>query len=411
MKTNKFAKMLHKNNHKIVVILVYAILEWILIFLLLLNSLFSHLITKFAKHFGLKPPCIWCSRVNFFDSKKNENSNILDHICEAHRTDISKLSYCSDLQMLSESNNLCNNCFSSISSPTRNEKINDDNDDDDPVIFENKNQINCYDEDESVYIADMLLHNADYVDYSDRFICIEMIEEESSILTDDQYKAQDEDNEKCAELCVIDSPKIEDHGSNDQDSIISEMEVADESPTIEHLKTTIQAQEKALNALYAELEEERKAAAVSTDETMAMITKIQQEKAAIQMEALQYQRMMEEQSEYDQEALQFLNNLMIKREKENQQLQKELEIYRNRDKLISHISCKSNDDFSIDLDSEGEEHIDFDEERVCIIERLKSLESLFDASCDDLMAERLLTLFNDEIGEGNLDEIPLLDEE
>ena len=63
---------------------------------------------------------------------------------------------------------------------------------------------------------------------------------------------------------------------------------------------------------------------------MAMITRLQEEKAAMQMEALQYQRMMEEQSEYDQEALQLLNELMMKREKEKQELEEELEEYRQK---------------------------------------------------------------------------------
>lgn len=61
---------------------------------------------------------------------------------------------------------------------------------------------------------------------------------------------------------------------------------------------------------------------------MAIINRLHEEKAAMQMEALQYQRMMEEQSEFDQEALQLLNELMVKREKENAELEKELEVYR-----------------------------------------------------------------------------------
>ena len=76
--------------------------------------------------------------------------------------------------------------------------------------------------------------------------------------------------------------------------------------------------------LYAELEEERSAVAIAATQMMAMINMLQEEKAAMQMEALQYQRMMEEQSEYDQEALQLLNELVTKREK--QELERELEL-------------------------------------------------------------------------------------
>lgn len=51
---------------------------------------------------------------------------------------------------------------------------------------------------------------------------------------------------------------------------------------------------------------------------MAMITRLQAEKAAVQMEALQYQRMMEEQAEYDQEILQEMNNFAGQKRGRNQ---------------------------------------------------------------------------------------------
>ncbi|XP_061348059.1 myosin-binding protein 3-like, partial [Gastrolobium bilobum] len=79
-----------------------------------------------------------------------------------------------------------------------------------------------------------------------------------------------------------------------------------------------------------ELEEERSASAIAANQTMTMITRRQEEKAAMQMEALQCQRMMEEQSEYDPEALQILNDLMMKREKEKQELEMELEEHRKK---------------------------------------------------------------------------------
>ncbi|KAK8703168.1 hypothetical protein V6N13_021495 [Hibiscus sabdariffa] len=85
---------------------------------------------------------------------------------------------------------------------------------------------------------------------------------------------------------------------------------------------------KSLMALYMELDEERNASAVAAYNAMAMITRLQAEKAAVQMEALQYQRMMEEQAEYDQETLEEMTNLVAKREEELCELEAELEIYR-----------------------------------------------------------------------------------
>jgi hypothetical protein len=61
-----------------------------------------------------------------------------------------------------------------------------------------------------------------------------------------------------------------------------------------------------------------------------MINRLQEQKAAMQMEAMQYQRLMEEQSEYDQEALQRLNDLVVKRDKDRQDMERELELYRHK---------------------------------------------------------------------------------
>ncbi|XP_059447265.1 myosin-binding protein 2 isoform X2 [Corylus avellana] len=120
-------------------------------------------------------------------------------------------------------------------------------------------------------------------------------------------------------------------------SVISEIEGGE--LTVEKLISALRAERKALNALYAELDEERSSSAVATNQTMAMINRLQEEKAAMQMEALHYQRMMEEQSEYDQEALQLLNELMVKREKEKQEVEKELEVYR---KKVQEYESKEN---------------------------------------------------------------------
>ncbi|PNT15863.1 hypothetical protein POPTR_010G109900v4 [Populus trichocarpa] len=208
-------------------------------------------------------------------------------------------------------------------------------------------------------------------------------------------------------------------------SIISDIEAGDGVLTMEKLKSALRAERKTLSALYAELEEERSASAVAASQTMAMINRLQEEKAAMQMEAFQYQRMMEEQSEYDQEAMQLLSELVVKREKEKAELEKELEVYRKKvqdnemkDKLImlkrrkdgsttsvtTSPSCSNAEDtdgLSVDLNHEGKEVIEsfdnhqesshpntpvdavlyldeslanFEEERVSIVEQLKVLE-------------------------------------
>ncbi|XP_017702390.2 myosin-binding protein 1-like isoform X2 [Phoenix dactylifera] len=107
-------------------------------------------------------------------------------------------------------------------------------------------------------------------------------------------------------------------------SIVSEVEG---ESTVDRLKRQIELDRKSISLLYKELEEERNASAIAANQAMAMITRLQEEKAAMQMEALQYQRMMEEETEYDQEALQKSNEALAQRDKEIQDLEAVLEIY------------------------------------------------------------------------------------
>ncbi|KAK9131056.1 hypothetical protein Sjap_011543 [Stephania japonica] len=114
---------------------------------------------------------------------------------------------------------------------------------------------------------------------------------------------------------------------------------------VDRLKRQVEYDRKSLSALYKELEEERNAAAVAANQALAMITRLQEEKATLQMEALQYLRMMEEQAEYDMEALQKANDLLAEKEKEVHDLEAEMQMYRTAGETVEdHIS---------DYDGEG----------------------------------------------------------
>ncbi|KAE8704017.1 IND1(iron-sulfur protein required for NADH dehydrogenase)-like isoform 1 [Hibiscus syriacus] len=105
-----------------------------------------------------------------------------------------------------------------------------------------------------------------------------------------------------------------------------------------------------INALSKELEEERNASAIAAYQAMAMITRLQEEKASLRMEALQYLRMMEEQAEYDVEALEKANDLLTEKERELQDLEAELEYYRMN--FPDEIPNKTGPDANVDLDNE-----------------------------------------------------------
>ncbi|XP_019243663.1 PREDICTED: probable myosin-binding protein 5 isoform X4 [Nicotiana attenuata] len=121
---------------------------------------------------------------------------------------------------------------------------------------------------------------------------------------------------------------------------------------LHRLKRQVRLDRKSLMELYMELDEERSASAVAANNAMAMITRLQAEKAAVQMEALQYQRMMEEQAEYDQEALQVMKDLVLKREEEIKVLEAELETYREK---YGHIKRVGSEVCEVDADDDYQE--------------------------------------------------------
>ncbi|KAL8112275.1 hypothetical protein AgCh_019831 [Apium graveolens] len=236
------------------------------------------------------------------------------------------------------------------------------------------------------------------------------------------------------------------------DGSVIEFESCDSGMAVERLTSALRAERKALHVVYAELEEERSASAVAANQTMAMINRLQEEKSAMQMEALQYQRMMEEQSEYDQEALQLLNELMLKREREKQELEKELDMYQKKvmdyeakEKMrmlrrskdgsarsgfssTSFSNGEDSDGISIDLNQEvkgeygfcshqesrghktpveavlhlGDSFGEFEEERMSILEQLKVLEDkLFTLSEDEHQYEEIRSIEHFSHSNGN----------
>ncbi|XP_002518101.3 probable myosin-binding protein 6 isoform X1 [Ricinus communis] len=98
--------------------------------------------------------------------------------------------------------------------------------------------------------------------------------------------------------------------------------------TIRLLELALEEEHAARAVLYVELEKERSAAATAADEAMAMIQRLQKEKALIEMEARQCQRMIEEKYAYDAEEMNILKEILLRREREKYFLEKEVEAYR-----------------------------------------------------------------------------------
>ncbi|XP_076889919.1 myosin-binding protein 3-like [Bidens hawaiensis] len=433
---NKFAAFIHMNTNKITFVLIYALLEWTLILLLLINSLFSFIIIKFSQLCGLKSPCLWCSTLHRFFEPEKVNL-YRDLLCEFHSKEVSVLGFCPSHKKLAEIKDFCEDCFSChldfqvkhsddyeklecsccglklhkkhVESETCLNQFEEKLDStsgflpqDLEFFFDYSGSqlvpIELIDSEESQSIYEANQEQDEH--HTPGHESMELEETENSIVfhakfSESKEKSDNIVNEEVQET-TIDTKKldpnfafavdeeskvsletkihvletcVEESSSNSHDlhlkiengllesknssetcnknedekvpdtptsikkhflfermesraeesldgSLMSEMEGGDPVNTTEKLNS-------ALHALKAELEEERNASAIAASETMAKITRLQEEKAAMQMEALQYQRMMEEQSEYDQEALKLLNELMIKKEKE-------LEMYKNK---------------------------------------------------------------------------------
>uniref|UniRef100_A0ACD5X8S4 Uncharacterized protein n=3 Tax=Avena sativa TaxID=4498 RepID=A0ACD5X8S4_AVESA len=85
------------------------------------------------------------------------------------------------------------------------------------------------------------------------------------------------------------------------DGSMLDAEAEAECSTVDGLRRQVELDRRSMALLWKELEEERSASAVATSQAMAMITRLQEEKAATRTEAAQYRRVMEEQSAYDRE--------------------------------------------------------------------------------------------------------------
>ncbi|CAN1334516.1 Myosin-binding protein 2 [Linum perenne] len=102
----------------------------------------------------------------------------------------------------------------------------------------------------------------------------------------------------------------------------------DERNALRVLEQALEEERTARLALCQELEQERNAAASAADEAMAMIVRLQEEKASVEMAARQYQRMIDEKSAYDYEEMNILEEMLLKRERETHFLENELEAYK-----------------------------------------------------------------------------------
>ncbi|KAK9049171.1 hypothetical protein SSX86_031864 [Deinandra increscens subsp. villosa] len=154
---------------------------------------------------------------------------------------------------------------------------------------------------------------------------------------------------------TVASGEVKSDGKFDQGVVFGDPEKmipdneADKDKMIVLLTRELEESQAVRSALYGELEKERNAAATAADEAMSMILRLQEEKASIEMEARQYQRMTEEKSAYDGEEMNILKEIVLRREREKHFLEKEVDAYRQIIRAESdQFNGGNNEDFTQD---------------------------------------------------------------
>lgn len=156
-----------------------------------------------------------------------------------------------------------------------------------------------------------------------RFNCVQVSDKRDALMDSALC-----DSEKTLDLCdetKKNSLAFEEFGANGNGQ--SDFGASNKD-TVRPLEQILEEERSGRHALYLELEKERNAAATAADEAMAMILRLQADKASIEMEARQYQRMIEEKSAYDAEEMNILKEILLRRERERLFLEKEVESYR-----------------------------------------------------------------------------------
>ncbi|KAI9181446.1 hypothetical protein LWI28_015078 [Acer negundo] len=135
------------------------------------------------------------------------------------------------------------------------------------------------------------------------------------------------DNQNASTWPNFEKNEVKDNGPSSIEKFVCKSQDSDISD-VRMLEEALEMEKAACAVLHSELEKERAAAATAADEAMAMILRLQEDKALIEMEARQYHCMIEENFAYQEEEMNILKEILVRRERENHFLEKEVEAYR-----------------------------------------------------------------------------------
>ncbi|XP_019153402.1 PREDICTED: probable myosin-binding protein 5 isoform X2 [Ipomoea nil] len=381
--TLSFKRFVKQRFPMCVYLFIYAVLEWMMIMMILLDGFLAFLSDEFARLFELNIPCLLCTRIEYVMSHRKQNLCYNDCLCEEHKRDISSLAYCHIHKKISEIRHLCDNCLISFATSK-----DSDCERYKPLLGLLHKDVSCFADDGarvSVKSIKTVTDNeeAPQVDKdttSERCSCcgdfIQRLKYNRNLSMNSNAPAPSPRAWRNEQIRSVESPRIRftdiklrpDNDSElpyEEDSSTPVQEEACRTPSflrasrflpssdsvqasprlsrlsmdvLSDSNDTSEGYHKSLMALKMELDEERNASAIAANNAMAMITRLQEEKAALQMEAFQYQRMMEEEVEFDQEEVELMRDMLIKREEEMKIMESELEAYRQHYGPLSRVN-------------------------------------------------------------------------
>nr|GMD47804.1 probable myosin-binding protein 5 isoform X1 [Ipomoea batatas] len=365
MEPISFKCFVEQNLGRSALFLIYSVLEFVMIVLLLVDGFLAFFSYEFAKFFELKMPCFFCTRIDQALVHRNLNYYYNDTICESHKRDISSLSYCHVHKKISDIKTICENCVLSFA-PDKDAP--DYYAEDIPVKSLNVSRCSCCMQflRGEKYTRDMsqapppspkAWRNDEGEDENNVSNPDDnRSSEEGQSLEDSSCKTPSNRGNKFFGIPLSDSPRVSKKTrnmsidySNNNDVCLNE----GDGGMIQHLKRQVLLERKSMVSVCVELDEERNASAIAANNAMAMITRLQAEKASMQMKASQYQRMMEEQAEYDREEKQILKDMILKREEEIEVLESELDVYREK---FGPINLACSEFFEIEGEGDDEFH-------------------------------------------------------
>ncbi|KMZ59911.1 hypothetical protein ZOSMA_63G00230 [Zostera marina] len=187
--------------------------------------------------------------------------------------------------------------------------------------------------------------------------------EEEEETEEDEEEEEEEEEEKIEDEDEDQNPYILNHTSfisDDEDpswNTVQESADLSDAEMVEILKRALMKEKTARQAVQNDLEKERCYAASAADESVAMILRVQKEKAMVEMNAKQYRRMIEEKAAYDEDEMEILKEMLITIEKEVYCLRKQL-----------RPTTKARDEDDCPYEEEEEYHSEFQEKEVVSVD-------------------------------------------